>query len=168
MTLYIRSPYHDFYIRGMQPLQHYWPIRENSKCTSLKFAVDWGNNHTDKAQAMGEAASNFIQEDLKMDYVYDYMFHLLNEYAKLFKYKPTVSTGAVELCAETMACQANGAWRNFMVESMVKSPSETIPCSLPPYDPHAAGVLLERKASSTRQVEMWENEYWKNLNNKKQ
>lgn len=42
----MRPRYHDFFIRGMVPLQHYWPIRDNSKCTSLKFAVEWGNNHT--------------------------------------------------------------------------------------------------------------------------
>ncbi|EXC06843.1 hypothetical protein L484_017309 [Morus notabilis] len=166
MTLYIRSRYHDFYIRGMEPLQHYWPIRENSKCTSLKFAVDWGNNHTDKAQAIGKASSKFIQEDMKMDYVYDYMFHILNEYAKLLKYKPTVPAGAVELCAETMACPANGTWRSFMEKSLVKSPSETIPCNLPPYDPQAVSQLVERKASSTRQVETWENDYRQNLNKK--
>jgi hypothetical protein len=46
MTLYVKSNYHDFFIRGMVPLQHYWPIRDNSKCTSLKFAVEWGNNNT--------------------------------------------------------------------------------------------------------------------------
>ncbi|XP_062086945.1 uncharacterized protein LOC133793660 [Humulus lupulus] len=160
MTLYIKSRYHDFYIRGMQPLQHYWPIRENSKCTSLKFAVDWGNNHTHRAEAMGEEASKFIQEDLKMEYVYDYMFHLLNEYAKLFKYKPTIPAGAQELCAETMACPATGTWRNFMVDSMVKSPSSSIPCTLPPHDPQAIPQLHHKRDSSIRQVEMWETEYW--------
>ena len=48
MTLYIRSSFYDFFIRGMVPLQHYWPIRENSKCKSLKFAVEWGNLHPEK------------------------------------------------------------------------------------------------------------------------
>ncbi|OMO78724.1 Adenosine deaminase/editase, partial [Corchorus capsularis] len=48
MTLYIKSGFYDFFVRGMVPLQHYWPIRENSKCTSLKFAVEWGNLHPDK------------------------------------------------------------------------------------------------------------------------
>jgi len=32
----------------MVPLKHYWPIRDNTKCPSLKFAVEWGNNHTQK------------------------------------------------------------------------------------------------------------------------
>ncbi|CAN6711095.1 unnamed protein product [Malus baccata var. baccata] len=165
MTLYVKPRYYDFFMRSMTPLQHYWPIRDNSKCTSLKFAVEWGNNHTDKVQEIGEAASKFIQEDLKMDYVYDYMFHVLNEYAKLLQFKATIPPSAVELCSETMACAANGTWKNFMVESMVKYPSDELPCTLPPpYDSPALRNFLERKANSTRQVEVWEDEYWKSRN----
>lgn len=48
MTLLTRPRYHDFFIRGLVPLQHYWPIRDNNKCRDLRFAVEWGNNHTDK------------------------------------------------------------------------------------------------------------------------
>ncbi|XVE73885.1 hypothetical protein DITRI_Ditri11bG0154500 [Diplodiscus trichospermus] len=160
MTLYIRSRFYDFFMRGMVPLQHYWPIRENSKCSSLKFAVEWGNLHPQKAQAIGEAASNFIQEDLKIDNVYDYMFHLLNEYAKLLKFEPRIPPKAVELCSETMACGAIGTWKKFMVESLVMSPSDSVPCAMPPpYEPLELREFLETKANSTRQVELWENEY---------
>ncbi|TKY63887.1 O-glucosyltransferase 1 [Spatholobus suberectus] len=164
-TLYVRSGFHDFFVRGMVPLEHYWPIRDNSKCTSLKFAVEWGNNHTDKAQAIGEAASKFIHEDMDMDYVYDYMFHLLNEYAKLLRFKPTIPRGAVEYCPETMACAVNGTQRRFMEESMVKFPSDSNPCTIPsPYDPKSLQDFLEKKANSIRQVEIWEDEYWGNKN----
>ncbi|KAJ8748946.1 hypothetical protein K2173_013383 [Erythroxylum novogranatense] len=167
MTLYVSSSYYDFYTRGMAPLQHYWPIRDNSKCTSLQFAVEWGNNHTKEAQAIGEAASNFIQEDMKMEYIYDYMFHLLNEYAKLLKFKPTIPPGAMELCSETMACPRDGIHKKFMVESLVMSPRDTTPCILPPpYDPTSLRDLLDKRSKSTRQVEMWEDEYW-NTKNKK-
>ncbi|KAK7349533.1 hypothetical protein VNO77_06975 [Canavalia gladiata] len=163
MTLYVRPKFYDFFIRGMGPLQHYWPIRDNNKCTSLKFAVEWGNNHTDKAQAIGEAASKFIQEDLDMDYVYDYMFHLLNEYAKLLRFKPTIPPGAVEICPETMACSVNGTQRRFMEESMVKFPSDSNPCTIPPrFDPITLKEILEKNSNSTRQVEIWEDEYWEN------
>ncbi|KAH8488637.1 hypothetical protein Peur_059713 [Populus x canadensis] len=166
VTLYVRPRYHDFFIRGMVPLQHYWPIRDNSKCTSLKFAVEWGNNHTKEAQAIGEAASNFIHEDMKIDYVYDYIFHLLNEYAKLLRFKPKIPPGADELCPETMACPTNGTHRKFMEESMVLSPSDAIPCTLPPHDPSVLGSLRDRKDKSTKQVESWENEYWEKLSKK--
>ncbi|CAL5364372.1 unnamed protein product [Camellia sinensis] len=164
VTFVVKPHYYDFFTRGLMPVHHYWPIRDNDKCRSIKFAVDWGNNHKQKAQAIGKAASDFIQEDLKMDYVYDYMFHLLNEYAKLMRYKPTVPKKAIELCSEIMACRAEGLQKKFMMESMVKGPAtDTSPCTMPPpYDPHALHSLLRRKANSERQVELWEKKFWEN------
>ncbi|KAL6972337.1 hypothetical protein U1Q18_049645 [Sarracenia purpurea var. burkii] len=96
-----------------------------------------------------------------MDYVYDYMFHLLNEYAKLLKFKPSVPKNAVELCPEAMACPSNGVWRRFMMDSLEESSSNGTPCSLPPpYNPKSLKAFVEEKAKSTKQIEMWENEYW--------
>ena len=95
------------------------------------------------------------------------MFHLLNEYAKLLKFKPSIPPGAVELCSEIMACPAIGTLEKFMVESMVKSPSDSTPCTLPsPYDPSSLRGFLDRKDKSIKQVERWEDEYWKNVNKK--
>ncbi|XP_057978340.1 uncharacterized protein LOC131164846 [Malania oleifera] len=160
-TLLVNPHYYDFFTRSLQPVHHYWPIREDDKCRSIKFAVDWGNSHKQKARAIGKAASDFIQEELKMEYVYDYMFHLLNEYAKLLKFKPQVPKGAVELCSETMACPADGLGRKFMMESLVKGPSGTAPCTLPPpYAPSVLGSFLRRKANSLKQVELWEKRHW--------
>ena len=70
----------------------------------------------------------------------------VNEYAKLLKFKPPIPRRAVELCSEMMACPAKGTWEKFMVESMVKSPSDLTPCTLPPpYDPSSLqGFLRER------------------------
>lgn len=114
---------------------------------------------------MGKAASEFIQEDLKMDYVYDYMFHLLNEYAKLLTFKPSIPEKAIELCSETMACRARGLEKKFMMESLVKGPSDTSPCTmLPPYDPSSLHTIFRRKEDSIKQVESWEKEYWQNQN----
>lgn len=161
MSLFVKSHFYDFYTRGLMPLQHYWPIRASNKCPSLKFAVEWGNNHTQQAQAIGKAAVKFLEEDLKMEYVYDYMLHLLTEYSKLLKFKPSVPEDAVELCAESMACPANGPWRTFMEESMVVSPSEMGPCTMmPPMGPEALQEIMKMKASITREVELWEDEYW--------
>ncbi|KAF3575728.1 hypothetical protein DY000_02028819 [Brassica cretica] len=53
MTLYVRPTYYDFLIRGMVPLQHYWPIRDRGKCRSLKHAVHWGNTHLDQLLLAG-------------------------------------------------------------------------------------------------------------------
>ena len=88
-----------------------------------------------QAQKIGEAGSKFIQENLKMDFVYDYMFHLLSEYAKLLKFEPTIPPGAHEACSETMACLMDDKlWKikKFMVESMVKTPRDALPCTMPP------------------------------------
>ncbi|CAN1237097.1 Protein O-glucosyltransferase 2, partial [Linum grandiflorum] len=163
MTLYIRSSFHDFYIRGMSPLKHYWPIRDNSKCSSLKHAVDWANNHTEEAEAIGVAGSKFVFDEMKMELVYDYMFHLLSEYAKLLRFKPTVPPGALELTSEAMACHQNGTYREFMIESMVKFPSVFDPCELPPpFDPQELREYWDGNVKGSQKVEAWEDEYWKN------
>jgi hypothetical protein len=47
-----------------------------------------------------------VREEMSMDHVYDYMLHLLTEYAKLLRYKLTVPEKAVEICAESIACPA--------------------------------------------------------------
>lgn len=116
-------------------------------------------------QAIGKAASEYIQEDLTMDYVYDYMLHLLNGYAKLLTFKPIVPENATELCSETMACLVGGLEKKFMMESMVMHPAETSPCSMPPpYDPASLHAILSRKENSIKQVELWENKYWDSHN----
>ncbi|GAB2265208.1 hypothetical protein Dimus_000276 [Dionaea muscipula] len=161
LTLLVKPRYYDFFSRGLMPVHHYWPIRDDNKCRSIKFAVQWGNNHKQKAQAMGKAASEFIQEDLKMDFVYDYMLHLLTEYAKLLKFKPQIPERAIDLCSETLACPAVGLEKKLMMESMVKGPSDKSPCTMPPpYDKMSFQSLKRRKANSIWQVEKWEKDYW--------
>lgn len=165
VTLLVKPHYYDFFTRSLMPVHHYWPIREDDKCRSIKFAVDWGNRHKQKAQSIGKAASDFIQEDLKMDNVYDYMFHLLNEYAKLLKFKPTVPEKAVELCSERMGCGAEGLKKKFMMESMVKYPMDASPCTMPPpFSPLELQTFLNRKVNSIKQVEAWEKKFWENQN----
>ncbi|GKU88198.1 hypothetical protein SLEP1_g2492 [Rubroshorea leprosula] len=167
MTLLVKPNYHDFFIRSMVPMQHYWPINNNNKCRDLKFAVEWGNNHTDVALAIGKAGSEFIHENLTMKYVYDYMFHLLSEYAKLLKFKPEVPPGATEVCSEMKACSEKGRWKKFMVQSLVKSPSDKLPCRLPPpYEPPELKAFLDRKKNISKKVQKWESQYWESLNKK--
>lgn len=161
VTLLMNPKFYDFFTRSLQPVHHYWPVRDNDKCRSVEFAVDWGNRHKKKAQEIAQEASRFMQEKLKMENVYDYMFHLLNEYAKLLRYKPIVPEGVVELCSESMACNANGLEKKFMMESLVMGPSVIGPCSLPPpYSSKELVGLIRRKVNSMKQVEKWENEYW--------
>lgn len=93
------------------------------------------------------------------------MFHLLNEYSKLLKYKPTIPENAIELCSEAMACPAEGITKKFMLESMVEVPSDAIPCSMPPpFSPAEVHSILDTKENSIKQVDSWEQKYWKNKN----
>ncbi|KAK3135875.1 hypothetical protein QOZ80_5BG0424590 [Eleusine coracana subsp. coracana] len=130
--LSIDTPFQDFFSRGLFAGKHYWPINATRKCPSIKFAVDWGNAHPAQAQRMGHEGSAFAQEDLAMDYVYDYMLHLLTSYAKLLRYKPTVPEKAVELCLESIACPAGGRAREFLIQSMERYVADYEPCTLPP------------------------------------
>ncbi|KAK4745276.1 hypothetical protein SAY87_011588 [Trapa incisa] len=168
-TLLIKPEFYDFFIRGMIPMEHYWPIRPDNKCRDIKFAVDWGNSHTFKAERIGEEGTRFARESLSMGRVYDYMFHVLSEYAKLQKFEVKVPPAAVELCAETMACPAvegDGKVKEYMMETLVKSPSRWLPCSMPPaYQPQEMQDLMQRKHNVSRQLEMWEAEYWDRIKN---
>ncbi|VAH41514.1 unnamed protein product [Triticum turgidum subsp. durum] len=157
MTLVINPKYYDFFSRVLMPTQHYWPVRDDSKCNSIKYAVDWGNSHKKKAQKIGKEGSKFIQQELSMEYVYDYMFHLLTEYAKLLRFKPTKPPEAVEVCPESLACQAVGREKKYMEDSMVKSANVAGPCNLPPpFSPEEFRELHQRKEKSMNQVEMLE------------
>ncbi|KAM0942075.1 putative protein xylosyltransferase [Dioscorea sansibarensis] len=161
-TLFVNTRFDDFLSRALIPGTHYWPIRDNDKCRSIKFAVDWGNTHQKEAQEIGKRASKFMQEEMSMEYVYDYMLHLLTEYSKLLKYKPVVPEGAVEYCSESMACPSTGRHRTNMMDSLVKSPHSKGPCSMPPpYDPGELQQFKRMIANSRKQIEDLEEKEWK-------
>eukprot|EP01018_Ginkgo_biloba_P033712 Gb_29551 [translate_table: standard] len=164
-TLMLKPKYYDFFSRGLLPRVHYWPVRPDRKCESIKFAVDWGNNHTSQAKAIGKAASNLIRNELQMSNVYDYMFHLLTEYSKLLKYKPTVPKKAKEYCSQSMLRSTkNKAEKDYMEESMVKTASSSGPCNLV-----SVGAVEhqffkdwdEKKAKSIKMVEYMEQKAWR-------
>ena len=140
-VLLVDTPFRDFFSRGLVAGEHYWPIDPARKCPAIRFAVDWGNAHPAQARRMAAAGSAFAREDLAMDYVYDYMLHLLTQYARLLRYTPTVPEGAVELRAEALACPARGRERDFMMQSRERYVADYEPCTLPP--PFTAGELRD-------------------------
>ncbi|KAG8082788.1 hypothetical protein GUJ93_ZPchr0014g47507 [Zizania palustris] len=160
VALMVRPSYHDFFSRGLMPLQHYWPIRGGrAMCRSIKVAVEWGDAHTDKAQEIIGNASKFIRDELTMDRVYDYMFHLVREYAGLLKYTPTVPDRAVEVTVESMPRGRQGRERQFMVDTTVDGSGSGGPCPCelpPPFSSEELETLRTRNADAVRQVEMWE------------
>ncbi|KAL0714938.1 hypothetical protein Bca4012_021917 [Brassica carinata] len=165
MTLLVKPEYYDFFIRSMVPMKHYWPIRQNNKCGDLKFAVEWGNNNTDKAQVIGRQGSDYITKNVEMKYVYDYMLHVLQGYGKLMKLDVTVPENATEVCSETMACPITDGGliriRQCMDDSLVMSPSVKAACNLPkPYGDNELKSIIKKRQSAERKVMKWTDEYW--------
>lgn len=92
-----------------------------------------------------------------MKYIYDYMFHLLTEYSKLLKYKPTIPKDAVEVCSDTLICSTKGIRKKFRVHSRINNVSSSEPCTMPPsWSPADLQNFIDRKQNLTKQVELWE------------
>ncbi|XP_074279880.1 uncharacterized protein LOC141605123 [Silene latifolia] len=157
MTLLINPIYYDFFSRSLIPMKHYWPVNPNNLCKSIKFAVDWGNNNTDKAREIGKAGSEYIINQIKIKHVYDYMFHVLNEYSKLLRYTPKIPEGAEELCSERFACSPPGLETQYKVDTVVSGPAKQGPCTLPPpYGSDTLEALRDQNAKIKEVVDMWE------------
>ncbi|KQK03373.2 O-glucosyltransferase rumi [Brachypodium distachyon] len=130
--LAVDTSYVDFFSRGLVAGRHYWPIDPARKCRAVKFAVGWGNEHAGQAMRMGQEGSRFAREEMSMDYVYEYMFHVITEYAALLRYRPTVPEKAVEVCVESLACGRRGREKEFLMESREEYEARYEPCTLPP------------------------------------
>ncbi|KAG8065445.1 hypothetical protein GUJ93_ZPchr0004g38928 [Zizania palustris] len=92
-----------------------------------------------------------------MDHVYDYMLHLLIEYAKLQRFTPTKPPVAVEICPECLACQAEGLEKEFLMESMARSAHDAAPCDFPStFNTQELTILKQRKANSIKQIQTLE------------
>ncbi|KAJ8450211.1 hypothetical protein Cgig2_033405 [Carnegiea gigantea] len=74
MTLLVEPDYDDFFTRGLIPLKHYWPINLKNLCKSIKFAVEWGNNNTDKV-------SNIMAFPNTMYVLLTHTLHVILEYS---------------------------------------------------------------------------------------
>eukprot|EP00253_Pinus_taeda_P030143 PITA_30143 len=165
-TLLITPQYYEFFLRGLIPQHHYWPIRPDKKCDSIKFAVNWGNNHPNEAKKIGRAAREFVLNDLNMSNVYSYMFHVLNEYSKLLKYKPSVPEKAAEYCSDTIVCFAkNEAEKENMRDSMITTPSSSPPCKLGDEEQDEGDIkeFLKRKAKAMNDVKQLEDKWARSL-----
>ncbi|KAL9254564.1 O-glucosyltransferase rumi-like protein [Drosera capensis] len=157
MTLLVNPEFYDFFSRSLVPMTHYWPINEKRICPSIKYAVEWGNRHQDKAQEISKAGSMYIKEEITMDNVYDYMFHVLDQYGRLLRYKPTVPPEAVELCSETWGCSPIGLETSNKIQTMVKDREQGDPCTMPPpYGKRKLQALLKKNAKIKKEVKKWE------------
>ncbi|KQK07501.1 O-glucosyltransferase rumi homolog [Brachypodium distachyon] len=131
MALVIDPRYEDFFSRGLEAKVNHWPVRADvGMCESIRDAVEWGNAHPEEAELVGRRGQRLMQE-LGMDAVYDYMLHLLTEYAKLLDFVPSPPDTAQEACVGSVLCLADEGQRRFLEMSKAE-PATGEPCSLPP------------------------------------
>lgn len=130
VALIISPHYEDFFSRGLIPSQNFWLVDPLNLCPSIKYAVDWGNEHPNEAEAIGKRGQDFM-ESLSMDRIYEYMFHLISEYSKLQDFKPSPPSTALEVCVDSVLCYADEKQRMFLKKSTT-FPSQNPPCNFKP------------------------------------
>ncbi|KAK1412756.1 hypothetical protein QVD17_34253 [Tagetes erecta] len=143
VPLIINPKYDDFFSRGLFPKKNYLPISPENICPSIKTAVEWGNGHLDQAEAIGKSVQDFM-ESLNIDRIYDYMYHLIVEYAKLLDFKPVRPVSALEECVESLYCFADQNQTHFLGRSAAL-PSQTPPCTLPAQANRQIDKMIEQK-----------------------
>lgn len=154
-ALIITPQYEDFFSRGLIPMKHYWPVSSTGLCRSIKFAVDWGNHNPSKAETIGKGGQDFM-ENMDMNRVYDYMYHLLTEYSKLLDFKPTIPASALHICTESLLCFADSKQQQFLERSTAfASPSP--PCNLQPANSDLIKNWIKQKRETIRDVQNMEN-----------
>lgn len=48
VALLIAPQYEDFFSRGLVPEHNFWPVDPLKLCPSIKYAVEWGNQHLEE------------------------------------------------------------------------------------------------------------------------
>ncbi|MCO5575093.1 hypothetical protein L7F22_028890 [Adiantum nelumboides] len=147
-VLLVQPRFLEFFTRGLIARKHFWSVPPtNEMCPTIATAVEWGNKHMLEAVELGEQGSRYVSEEVSMARVYDYMLHLLREYADLLDFEPVPGAHLQELCPDAFFCVAPPNELPFYESSMVDHPSESVPCffdavSSNSLDPTMAGRLL--------------------------
>ncbi|KAF8725881.1 hypothetical protein HU200_020447 [Digitaria exilis] len=129
-ALLIEPEYEDFFSRGLEPRVNHLPVSRQGMCESIRDAVEWGNGNPAEAERVGRRGQRLMQ-DLRMSAVYDYMLHLLTEYAALMDFRPAPPPEAQEACEGSVLCIADDKQRRFLEASRAE-PAVDEPCVMPP------------------------------------
>ncbi|KAL5710201.1 hypothetical protein ACHQM5_020793 [Ranunculus cassubicifolius] len=150
MSLLISPVFEDFFSRGLVPKQNYWPVSRDDMCRSIKYAVEWGNANMSEAEKIGKGGQDLLRL-LDMEKVYDYMYHLINEYAKLLNFKPSPPPSAQVVCSESVLCYADPRSTEFLKKSSAK-PSSSLPCVLQVADSGLVESWMQNKRKVISEV----------------
>ncbi|GMN23735.1 hypothetical protein TIFTF001_000240 [Ficus carica] len=126
---------------------------ENSKlsnqCNS-RYKI-YAEGYAWSARAIAKGGQEFM-ESLSMNRIYDYMFHLINEYSKLQKFKPVRPSSSLEVCAESLLCLADPKQRKLL-ERSTAHPSPSPPCSLQPADSDLLKNWVQHRRKTIKDIE---------------
>lgn len=87
-TLMVESEWFEFWYRGLKAGVNFLPVSKTPNlCANIRKAVDWARAHPKNAKAIGQAGTEFMTQEVNMPLVYDYMLHVLREYASLQTFK---------------------------------------------------------------------------------
>lgn len=87
-TLMVESEWYEFWYRGLKPGVNFLPVaKAPNLCANIRKTVDWGRAHPRVAKQIGRAGTEFLMREVNMPLVYDYMLHVLREYASLQTFK---------------------------------------------------------------------------------
>jgi hypothetical protein len=75
------TPNIQWYYGGLKPYVHFLPLRED--LSDLLEKIEWAKAHDAEAMAMAKSSTEFVQENLSAESIFQYMALLLTEYAKL-------------------------------------------------------------------------------------
>jgi len=77
------SPNVQWYYGALQPYEHFLPVKKD--LSDLVEKIEWAKTHDEECRIMSERASAFIQNNLTPEDTLLYMYHLLREYASLYR-----------------------------------------------------------------------------------
>lgn len=103
----------------------------------------YGRFRFPQAEAIGKSVQDFM-ESLNIDRIYDYMYHLIVEYAKLLDFKPVRPVSALEECVESLYCFADQNQTELLARSATL-PSQTPPCTLHAQTNRQIDKIIEQK-----------------------
>ena len=99
-----------------------------------------------------------------MDYVYDYMFHLLSEYSKLQDFKPVVPSSAQLLCEKSVFCFADDPKIKDFLRRSKSTVSNMPPCIFSHYDHQYIQNTERQREQNTEKIWGWEKKASVHLN----
>lgn len=134
-VIYFESPSMDFFSRGVQPWVHTLPVdREEPICWNLRHMLEWAVNHSSTVQEVGRRGRKFCEEDLKMENVYNYMYHILRYYGSLQRFKPERRPDFEHITIENLkdVDPKTGKFTSWYADNKLEEAATTPPCTLPP------------------------------------